>query len=307
MSVTAGRMPRSPQGRIAAPPAAGRTRGFTLIEIIATLVVVAILAGTVLFFIRGPVTGFVQQNRREQLVAAASTALERMAGDIRGALPNSVRVTNGNHDLQIIPVVDAGRYRAGPSPNYPGRDERLQFNQADAKFNIESPLESLPGYPASDFTTGTDRLVVYNTGQPGANAYENTNVISPKGDSITISQVDGSTAHVENHVVLGSAFRFQYQSPQQRIYLVRRSVSWLCSPATDPTRGTLRRYVSDITATQPTSGTLGDLAVAGVTACSFSYQSGTATRAGVVTLALTLASGKNSIHLEQQVHVDNVP
>lgn len=307
MSGTTRRMRRPPQGRLAAPLAPGRSGGFTFIEIIATLVVVAILAGTVLFFIRGPVTGFVQQNRREQLVAAASAALDRMAGDIRGALPNSVRVTNGNHDLQIIPVVDAGRYRAGPGPNYPGRDDRLQFNQADAKFNIESPLESLPGYPASDFTTSTDRLVVYNTGQPGADAYENANVISPRGDLITISQVNGSTAHLENHVVLGSSFQFQYQSPQQRIYLVHRSISWLCDPAAGPARGTLRRYVSDISATQPTSGTLGDLAVTGVTACSFSYQSGTATRAGVVTLALTLASGKNSVHLEQQVHVDNVP
>lgn len=281
--------------------------GFTLIEIITTLLVVAILAGTVLFFIRGPVTGFVQQNRREALVAAASAALNRMAGDIRGALPNSIRVTNGNHDLQIIPIVDGGRYRSGPSSNYPGKNDRLQFNKADANFNIESPLESIPGYPTSNFTTSTDRLVIYNTGQPGANAYDNANVISPRGDSITISQVNGSTAHVENHVVLASAFQFQYQSPQQRVYLVRRSVSWLCSPAANPASGTLRRYVSDISATQPTSATLGDLAVEGVTACSFSYQAGTATRAGLATLALTLNNGKNTIHLEQQVHVDNVP
>jgi len=285
------------------PTAHRLQRGFTLIEIIVTLLVVAVLAGAVLFFIQGPVKGFVQQNRREAVVAAASAALNRMAEDIRGALPNSVRTVNGNRDLEIIPIVDAGRYRAGPGPNYPSQDDRLQFNQADDQFNIESPLDRLPGYPGTDYTTSTDRLVVYNTGQPGADAYSGSNVITPAGDSITISQVKRNQAYVENHVTLGSAYQFKYQSPQQSIYLVHGTTWWLC----DTGQGTLRRYTSSaINTTNPGSGA-GDLAVDGVKACKFQYQQATATRAGLVTLELTISQGKNEVHLEQQVHVDNVP
>jgi len=278
-------------------------RGFTLIEIVVTLLVVAVLAGAVLFFVQGPVKGFVEQNRREAVVSAASAALNRMTEDIRGALPNSVITAGGNQKLAIIPIVDAGRYRAGPSPNYPSQDDRLQFNQADAQFNIESPLDQLPGYPGTNFTTSTDRLVVYNTGQPGANAYSGNNVITPAGTNITISQVNGSQAYVENHVTLDSPYQFKYQSPAQRIYLVHGTVWWLC----DPSQGTLRRYTSATVDSSAPAPNAGDLAVDGVTACSFRYRQATATRAGLVSLELTISQGKNEVHLEQQVHVDNVP
>lgn len=282
-----------------------RTRGFTLIEIIATLLVVAILAGTILFFIQGPVKGFVEQSRRQQVVAAASAALDRMVEDVRGALPNSVRVASGGRDLQIIPIVDAGRYRAGPSSNYPTPDERLQFNKADGQWNIESPLAQI----TLPYSSTSDRLVIYNTGQPGADAYANADVITPAAATIAIAAVNAAQAYAESHVTLGSGgFRFAYRSPQQRVYLVHESVSWLCNPdGTTPANGTLHRYVSPIQASQPTNPALGDPALTGVAACSFQYQPGTATRAGLVTLELTLTQGKNSVHLVRQVHIDNVP
>ncbi|MNR58280.1 hypothetical protein D3C85_1792390 [compost metagenome] len=41
--------------------------------------------------------------------------------------------------------------------------------------------------------------------------------------------------------------------------------------------------------------------------CAFSYDSGTSTRGGLVTLRLTLAQDGEIITLLQQVHVDNAP
>ncbi len=295
-----------------------KAHGFTLIEIIATLLVVSILAGTILFFIEGPVKGFVQQNRRAQVVAAANAALDRMVGEIQGALPNSVRVANPGGTpgscadcrvLQLIPIVDAGRYRDGPSSNFPQQQYSLQFNQADTQWNIESPLNAvtLPS-PAST----ADRLVIYNTGQPGADAYTqspsaSSGVITTQGDSVQIAPVTHGGV-TENQVTLGSGFQFAYGSPQQRIYLVHQSTAWLCHPnAVAPDNGTLRRYASPIQAAVPATTSLGDPAVSGVTQCSFQYQPGTATRSGLATIEITLTQGRNTVHLVRQVHVNNVP
>ncbi len=271
--------------------------GFTLIEVVLTLVVVAILGGTVMLFLSGPVRGYMQTRRRAALVAAAGTALAQMARDIHAALPNSIRTTQagGVEALELIHVLAGGRYRAGPGGAYTAGGDILQFNRPDADFNIEGHL-GLPGYP---YTSSTDRLVIYNVGVPGADAYANANVITPAGDTLTITE-PGS----EDHVHLATAFQFAYRSPGQRIYLVDTPVSWLC----DPTAGTLRRYSGyPIGSVQPVDPSRGNLAAARVSACGFQYQPGTASRAGLVTLSLTLTDRGESVRLLQQVHVLNVP
>ena len=45
-----------------------------------------------------------------------------------------------------------------------------------------------------------------------------------------------------------------------------------------------------------------------VSACNFTYQAGTQTRAGLMTLVLTLSdSAGEQVRLLQQAHVDNTP
>ena len=70
-----------------------RQNGFTLIELVITLVISTIVVSFVSLFISGPVRGFADQARRARLVDAADAALERIGRDVRRALPNSVRVT----------------------------------------------------------------------------------------------------------------------------------------------------------------------------------------------------------------------
>jgi len=274
-----------------------RARGFTLIEAVLTLIVLGIMAATVMLFLSGPVTGYMQAKQRAALVASAHTALAQMVRDLRSALPNSVRTTQqaGIDALELIPIVAGGRYRAGPGGSYTADTNILQFNQADTDFNIEGHL-AVPGYP---FTTSSDRLVVYNVGVPGANAYSNSKVITPAGDTITIT-----TSGSEDHIQLSPAFQFAYRSPGQRIYLVSNPVSWLC----DPAAGTLRRYSGyPLGPIQPTTGTLGSLAAAQVSACNFQYQPGTSSRSALMSLSLTLSNKGERVTLLEQVHISNVP
>ncbi len=284
---------------------ATRQSGFTLIELVVTLVIAAVVVSFVSLFISGSVKGFTDQTRRARLVDAADSALERIGRDVRRALPNSVRTSTagGVAALEILSTVDGARYRAQP----PGTAAQiLDFAAADTSFNVLGPFTQL----TKPFSSTSHYLAIYNVGVPGADAYELANVITPAGTQIGIA-VDGATG--EDRVTLSPAFKFAYGSPTQRVFLLDGPVSYLC----DSVAGTLTRYQGySIASSQASRDTNGELTGAGATAslmanrvvgCTFTYTSGTAERGGLLVLKITVGAQGESISLLSQVHVDNVP
>jgi MSHA biogenesis protein MshO len=97
------------------------------------------------------------------------------------------------------------------------------------------------------------------------------------------------------------------------MYLVDTPVSFLCDTAS----GTLNRYDGyTITSDHADRDSAAELVAAGGTAalmsdnmsaCTFTFTPGTAKRAGLVTLSLTVSEDGESIVLLQQVHIENVP
>jgi MSHA biogenesis protein MshO len=282
-----------------------RQRGFTLIELVITLVISAIVVSFVSMFISGPVRGFTDQARRARLVDAADTALRRIGRDVRRALPNSVRTSNagGVAALELLGTVDGARYRAQP----PGSaDQVLDLATADTSFNVLGPFTQVP----KPFSSALYHLAIYNVGVPGADAYELANVITPPGTTIAIA-ADGATG--EDRVTLSPAFRFAFGSPTQRVFLVDGPVTYLC----DSAAGTLTRYHGyDVDSNQANRDSHGELLGAGataalmanqLTACAFAYTPGTAERSGLVSLQFTVRAQGETVSLLSQVHVDNVP
>jgi MSHA biogenesis protein MshO len=282
-----------------------RQTGFTLIELVTTLVISAIVVSFASIFVSAPIRGFTEQARRVRLVDAADSALQRMGRDVRRALPNSVRTTTagGVVALELLGTVDGARYRAQP----PGTAlQVLDFAAADNSFNVLGPFTQL----TKPWTSTTSYLAIYNVGVPGADAYALANVITPAGTSIAIA-ADGATN--EDRVTLTPAFQFAFPSPTQRVYLVDGPVTYLC----DTVAGTLLRYTGySIAAAQASRDSAGELLGAGATqslmanqvaACSFNYAAGTAERAGLVTLEITVRSQGESVSLLRQLHVDNIP
>ena len=281
-----------------------RQRGFSLVELVIVIVISGILATGLSNFIVLPIQGYNDLARRATLVNAADNALRRMARDVHSALPNSIRVSGGA--LEVINVVDGGRYRDDPPPG--GPDKRLEFNKADTEFNLLGQFLGV----TRPYSSTSSRLVIYNVGVNNANAYEGTNVITPMGTSISID-VDTAVPS-EDHITLNPGFKFTYPSPTQRVYLVDTPVSYLCSG------GNLYRYTGyPIDIGQNTSdaaltgaGASRALVANQVAACTFSYAPGTNQRAGLLTLALkvsqTLPDGSTEdVQLLHQVHVDNTP
>ncbi len=259
--------------------------GFTLIELIMVIVIVGILSTITTSIITLPVKSYIDLARRTTLVDSAEMALRRMQRDIRRALPNSIRITGGAV-IEILHTTDGGRYRAKLASD--GSGNILDFSSADNSFDIMGSLTVAP----------SGELVIYNLGSTSANAYAGNNRATIDNTSTV------------NSVVLSSVKLFPFQSPQQRFFVVDTPITYSCA------NGELRRYDNAIDASYSISSTTPTLASlsyklqakANTLACNFSYNAGTATRAGLVTLEMTLtdAAGE-SARLIHQVHVDNVP
>lgn len=269
-------------------------RGFTLLEAVVVIMLTGIVGVMVSSFIRQPVDAYVDQTRRAELTDAADGALRRMARELRGALPNSVRVDPTSTYLEFLPVRSAGRYRSALTAA--GGGDMLDFSSSsDGSFDVLGP-------PVS--ASAGDQLVVHNLGLPGADAYDGSSrrALTSTGTSLT---------HI-GYTVGGT--QFPYASPNHRFQIVGAPVSFGCTPVAGGA-GSLRRYTGyGLVATQPGAGTLAALSGANnalltafVSACAFSYSNSATTRSGVVTLRLTLTSGGESITLLQQVQVENSP
>jgi len=282
-----------------------RARGFTLIELVVAIAITAIVASFIAMFMTTPVTAYDTQSKRMSLTDSADSVLRGVAREVRRSLPNSVRVAvNGTvTTLEFIDSIDAVRYRSSGALGDPTQE--LDFATADAAFATLGKFSDI----VRPYTTSSNRLVIYNVGQPGADAYESANVITPTGTTITIQ--DGAAG--EDRVTLSSAFRFAYGSPGRRVYLITGPVSYLC----DTANGTLRRYsgytlapsqtARDSDAELMAAGASRSLVAEQLSSCSMTYTAGVAQRAGLVTLAMTVQNGNERERLLHQVHVENVP
>jgi MSHA biogenesis protein MshO len=309
-----------------------RIAGVTLIELVVVITISAIIATVLGVVIMRPIQGYQAQVRRGELVDAAEMALRQISRDIHRALPNSVRVDGTGHVIEMLNTIDGARYRAGPGQlagppaghNHGPPNFWLSFNGADTDgFNIVGSFQNIP-LPLP-FNSNAERLAIYNQGVTGADAY--ADAILPNGPYVitnpqyTKFQINDDGGGDENNLVpkAGSSgsvlnFSFHWASPNQRVYIVDKPITYLCSPGPG---GNIKRYEAyAITASQPTdpsltplSGVTGVLLTTPVTACTFTYSAGTDQRAGLVTLNITagdVASGE-SVQLLYQVHVDNSP
>lgn len=286
-----------------------------MIELIIVILIIGILSGVLFTILRGPMTQFVQVEQRANLVDIAETALLRMTREIRLAVPNSVRVS-GNA-IEFLRTVDGGRYRSkihpGGSTSPCGSiiDNRLSFSTNTDCFEVLGSLDNLPGSPATGSTQvacvnqSALCLVIFNTGQTGANIYALDNIAA-------VSAISSNSVTFNNSDVAG--FKFPHKSPRQRFQIADTPVSFLC----DTGAKMIRRYAGyDISSTQPTNGGIAPLSSAAqdnllanmITSCSFTYSSGTATRAGLITLSITVRDDDlgQEVTLLQQAHVDNQP
>lgn len=255
------------------------------------IAVTGIIAGIVAMFIKQPVENYYDSVRRAELTDVADTAVRRMARDIQGALPNSVRVAGGNSIIEFVPIKAAGRYRSevGSAPS----DDPLDFSSAsDNSFDVL-------GAPVT--VANGDQIVIYNMGITGSDVYE--------GSSRRTAAIFGTLAKVTYNP---AGAQFPFSSPGYRFQVVSTAVSYAC----DLANATLWRYsgyaiqlaqASTMAALDSLGGVTKAALATKLTACSITYNPGALQRAGLVSIGLSLSDGGETVSLLHQVNVINTP
>lgn len=251
-----------------APEAA--PRGFTLVEMVVALTLLALLATAVVPLFQWPLRAWLDSTRRTDAAQVLDGVAGKLRAELADALPNSARVTQvGNVAyLEFIPVVAVGRYRGAaalpaatplcPASCSGGVDrDVLQIGVPDNCTATLGPLLSTHGGVP---TPGTDQLVVNPLAQ---NVY--TGGVAGNGQRHPLQGITTTAAGS----CLSTALRTTLQPATDRqLYVVAQPVSYVC----DRTAGTLtRRWGYALSASQPTAfGTAASAPLAtGVGDCQF--------------------------------------
>ncbi|WP_243975014.1 PilW family protein [Vibrio natriegens] len=87
-----------------------KIRGFTLIEMIVTIVIGSIIMLGIAAYLSLGVQGYSDSIARQRLQTQAQFVIEKMSREIRHAVPNSFEVTQSDQCLSFFPISMAGFY-----------------------------------------------------------------------------------------------------------------------------------------------------------------------------------------------------
>ena len=270
-----------------------RFSGFTLIELILVIILIGILSAVATVFILPPFQAAIDIERRANLVDAADSALTRIGREARNALPNSIRVHNPGF-VEFISTRTGGRYRRLPAPGG-GSDTFVPARSTDS-FDV---LGGLPdagtvatgGAGTNCATNNGDCVSVFNTGQPGFNAYNREN----------IAAITGATGNSITYDTGGAGPAFSTHSPRQRFFVVDDVISYRCE------NGRMIRYSGYGLQSGTPNLANPELVAENVANCQFTFNPGTATRRGLLTLRIDMARDTEDVFLLTQTQVMNAP
>lgn len=256
-------------------------RAFTLVELVAVMVILSIIATIGVGFVVRATESYQSTQTRALLVNTARQAVERMTRQLRGSLPFSVRVTNNDQCVQFMPIAGGGNY----------------FNTVPDQQNLAPPTTSIPASPVSvDF--GTARFVAIGA----LNAAEIYGA-SP-------ASLRGYLGYNAGNLQLASNLRWQRNSINKRYYLLDNAQAFCLV-------GSELRFYPDINPQNANVNLTASFDILGrnVSVVSgsnpFTLVNGSANRNTQVTISLIFgsgnASGSESINFTHRVSIRNVP
>jgi MSHA biogenesis protein MshO len=273
-----------------------RTFGFSLVELIIVIAILGILSASVGVFMANPVRAYFETIDRATLTSAGNAVVRRIMRELQAAVPNSARITTsgGTTFLEFVPIVDAGRYRAAASNNYPTQNDPLVVTDAtDSSFQVLGPAVNVPS---------GSQLVVLNLGYGNANLYTGTNIRAMTSIGSAVQTVTFTPTTV-----------WPGDSPGYRFYVVNGAVTYACTPNASGT-GTLTRYSGyaiqgaqpSSTSSSPLSGATSSLVLDDVTSCTFTPGPVSADL-NAIQIALQITRSGETVSLYSQVHAPNNP
>lgn len=257
-----------------------RHLGFTLIELIMVIVLLAIVATISVRFVSLSTGGAIDTSARQQRSLAGVVISEQVSRALRNALPTSVR-TNGRC-IEWMPTQAASNYLDLPKGGTP--------NAFDA-------------VPLANGASARGRIVVYGYGgdlySPSSTGPISPPATMPAGNSPVTVTFDGGATH-----------RFSHKSPERRFYVVDSPVT-VCQSGRFLYRyenyGIQSTMATGLPATMPGRQVLA--ATLKANTLVFTVVPPTLKRAAVVTFEFVLEdpdSGESTT-VQQEVQIRNVP
>ena len=277
--------------------------GFTLIEMIVTLVLFGIMAATLTIFFKPALDTWLAVRSRSALVGEADNSLRRMLQDVRVAVPNSIR-TPASNCFELVPTSGGGRYRMGSDTVVAGAAV-VDPASTTTSFDVLSPLNSLPAVG--------DWVVVDNQ-NPG-DVYSGAN-------RSAVTAVSTPAAALGRHRLAINALQFPLGYDGGRFALVsqtQQAVFYVCSGASSTLDANgdapgvlmrLKAYGFNAAAPSACPATAGgDVLATGLKSCRFLYNAnqGATQQSGFLSIQLELTRNNESASLVLGAHVNNMP
>ena len=272
-------------------------QGFSLVELVAVIIILGVLAVATTQYIIFGTEVYVSSNLRQQKLSESRFLVERLTRELRGAIPNSIRIaTNGATQtcIEFVPIKASGAYRTDASAVLAPIIPNAIGNAID-----------VISWNTNQYAQG-DRMYIYAT--------ETTDIY---GASTKVHQIDSITDNGDPEYQIGFAsnISFAEDSPINRYFTADRSVSFcLINNNSTNSRDVYRFEDTSFSASQtlPLS-TTGILMAEGLTnslssESPFEYTAGVLTQNSVVSLYLEFEAdeGENMFY-NHEVHIPNVP
>lgn len=291
------------------PPKQG---GFTLIEMVVAIAVLAMVGGAGAAFVKPAVDAWVATRARAALTAEAGTATRYMSGEVRAAVPNSIRTPNASC-FEVIPSTTGGAYRSGPDTVNDSSASCTPSSTCSAPFATDRSLSSVDILGIMSKAPVVGDLVFIAT--------QNTSDVYSGASRAAITSVATPRATDGRYRIGFAAKAFPQGYSGGRLYIAsaaNQAVSYFCSGADETLdangdgKGVLYRkaaygFVASPPAACPSIAGA-EVVARNVRSCAFTYAPGGATQQnGLLVISLTVARSNESITLVDSIHVDNAP
>ncbi|PLY15163.1 MAG: hypothetical protein C0631_08575 [Sedimenticola sp.] len=270
--------------------------GFTLIELITTTVLISVISGILAPIINMAISSYADTEARVLLTSQGRLVIERIARELRHAVPNSISVINDGttaEGIEFITSRTGGRYIAatddfGTAFAVPSR----RFEKSKNKTNLYLIAPGL--------NYQTNELLVIANASPN-NLISGTTMVPVTAIANTQITPDGT---VNGKIISFAAHQFPNDSPGKHIQIadytheigmLNGSLRWhRANGATD------YDMAQDWSATDP-------LLATGIDNIDFTYVAGTPQSSGTMRIELQLSKGKETIELYHEIQIRNTP
>ena len=284
------------------------SKGFTLIELVTVIVVLGIVSIGISGFLRSGMQIYADANERQQILSESRFAVERMNRELRGAIPNSVRL---KHDLlteiqclEYVPALWVSFYTTLPLTSSATQARIVEYAGNNNQFSVQNGDFA--------FVYPTDNDDIYDaTEQKLRTVLSCSDAIdadgNPDGDG------DCDTADSISHTAeLTLSGYFADNSPASRMYFGRKTISF-CARTENGKQG-IYRHEGTISTIQELYDDGGDLMaqhlvndLSDSSQLPFAISNAVLNRNALVHLLLTFELNEEQMNYSIEVHIPNVP